>query len=77
MTAFAASILMAARASLPVDITIFYFRLNTLFWLTVAAVCGVMYNYEPQDKKQQSLLNDYFIDSNYLLGHRQLNEKNK
>lgn len=27
------------------DVTIFDFRLNTLFWLTLAAICGVIYNY--------------------------------
>ncbi|BAY86512.1 O-antigen polymerase [Calothrix parasitica NIES-267] len=59
------------------DITVFDFRLNTLFWIILAAVCGVIYNYEPQDKKQQSLLSGYFIDENYLLGHRQLKQENK
>ncbi|MEB3218578.1 MAG: O-antigen ligase family protein [Nostocales cyanobacterium 94392] len=28
-----------------VDVTIFDFRLNTLLWLTLAAICGVIYNY--------------------------------
>ena len=60
-----------------VDVTIFDFRLNTLFWIILAAVCGVIYNYEPQDKKQQSLLSGYFIDENYLLGHTQLKQENK
>lgn len=44
-----------------VDVTIFDFRLNTLFWIILAAVCGVIYNYEPQDKKQQSILSGDFI----------------
>ena len=60
-----------------VDVTVFDFRLNTLFWIILAAVCGVIYNYEPQDKKQQSLLSSYFIDENYLLGHTQLKQENK
>jgi len=60
-----------------VDVTIFDFRLNTLFWLTLAAVCGVTYNYESQEKKQQNILSDYFRNENYLLGHTQLKQENK
>ncbi|MEO1761516.1 MAG: hypothetical protein AAFR83_05975, partial [Cyanobacteria bacterium J06629_18] len=60
-----------------VDVTIYDFRLNTLFWVILAAICGVIYNYEPQDKKQQNLLSGCFIDENYLLGHTQLKQENK
>lgn len=34
-----------------VDVTTFDFRLNTLFWLILAAVFGVVYNYNPQLKR--------------------------
>jgi len=60
-----------------VDVTIFDFRLNTLFWLTLAAVCGVTYNYESLDKKPGNLLNGYLNHENYLLGHTQFKKENK
>lgn len=36
-----------------VDVTIYDFRLNTLFWLILSAVCGLVYRYN-QDGRIQS-----------------------
>ena len=33
-----------------VDVTLFDFRLNTLSWLLLAAICGVVYHYQRHEK---------------------------
>ncbi len=33
-----------------VDVTLFDFRLNTIFWVILSAICGVIYHNERQDK---------------------------
>lgn len=48
-----------------VDVTVFDFRLNTLFWLILAAVCGV--TYRCKQNKQSQYLNSSFLAEDYLL----------